>query len=175
MNIDAAGLVTPVKDGEATILIKGPEGKQTRFKVKRDAYAQTVPISFPNQVVPIFTEVRLQRRRLPWQDRRPERLRPVAVRLRAGGGLRVSRQGSARPAHLSRRPRHSLLLLKATGSVAHGGGKRFDRDSAYYRLLRRWIEQGTPYAGRNDPVVQRIEVAAAANACWNATPSSSSP
>jgi hypothetical protein len=42
-------------------------------------------------------------------------------------------------------PDHSLLLLKATGQVDHGGGRRFDRDSWQYRILREWIVSGAPW------------------------------
>src|SRR5947209_1702870 len=35
-------------------------------------------------------------------------------------------------------PERSLLLLKATGEIPHGGGKRIDTDSDDYRLLVRW-------------------------------------
>ena len=40
----------------------------------------------------------------------------------------------------------SLLLLKATGTVAHGGGKRLDVGSEEYQTIRRWIENGSPPA-----------------------------
>ena len=36
-------------------------------------------------------------------------------------------------------PEHSLLLRKATGAVAHGGGSKLKVDSPHYRLLRRWV------------------------------------
>src|SRR5258707_15346844 len=38
----------------------------------------------------------------------------------------------------------SLLLLKATGQVAHEGGPRFGVDSREYRILRDWIAAGIP-------------------------------
>src|SRR5262245_55071728 len=41
-------------------------------------------------------------------------------------------------------PDSSLLLLKATGSVEHGGTRRFSKDSWAYKLLREWIAQGAP-------------------------------
>ncbi len=41
-------------------------------------------------------------------------------------------------------PEASLLLLKATGSVPHTGGKRIDVDSEYYRTLLSWIDAGAP-------------------------------
>ncbi len=46
-------------------------------------------------------------------------------------------------------PDNSLLLLKATGQVDHGGLRRFGKDSWQYRLFRRWIADGMPRrAGR---------------------------
>src|SRR5262249_14244485 len=39
-------------------------------------------------------------------------------------------------------PDRSLLLLKATGRAAHGGGKRMSPDSPEYAILRRWIAAG---------------------------------
>ncbi len=39
-------------------------------------------------------------------------------------------------------PAQSLLLLKATGQVEHGGGKRFAIDSWQYRAFRDWIAAG---------------------------------
>ena len=42
-------------------------------------------------------------------------------------------------------PDASLLLLKATGQVPHGGQKRFGKDSWAYRLLRQWIADGAPW------------------------------
>jgi hypothetical protein len=42
-------------------------------------------------------------------------------------------------------PDASLVLLKATAQVAHGGGRRFARDSWPYQLLRDWVAAGTPW------------------------------
>lgn len=41
-------------------------------------------------------------------------------------------------------PDGSLILLKASGQVPHGGGKRTDFGSGDYRLLRDWIAAGAP-------------------------------
>ena len=45
----------------------------------------------------------------------------------------------------SMQPDDSLLLLKATGQVEHGGGMRFSKDSWQYRVFRDWIQQGSPW------------------------------
>ncbi|MCI0359349.1 MAG: DUF1549 domain-containing protein, partial [Planctomycetaceae bacterium] len=39
-------------------------------------------------------------------------------------------------------PDASLVLLKPTKTVSHGGGLRFEKDSWQYQLLRTWIHQG---------------------------------
>jgi hypothetical protein len=42
-------------------------------------------------------------------------------------------------------PDHSLLLLKATGQIDHGGGRRFDKGSWQYQLLRQWLVDGAAW------------------------------
>ncbi|MCE9527575.1 MAG: DUF1549 and DUF1553 domain-containing protein [Planctomycetales bacterium] len=58
-------------------------------------------------------------------------------------------------------PDDSLLLLKSSGGMAHGGGVRFGTDSAPYKLLRQWIEQGAPWGAENAPRAVRLEVSPA--------------
>lgn len=55
-------------------------------------------------------------------------------------------------------PAKSLLLLKATSAVPHGGGQRFKTDSPEYRLLARWIAEGAPQGAPEDASLARIEV-----------------
>src|SRR5947209_637744 len=50
-------------------------------------------------------------------------------------------------------PDRSLLLLKATGQVAHGGGRRFARDSWQYRVFRHWIAAGASWQEGSGKVV----------------------
>ena len=55
-------------------------------------------------------------------------------------------------------PEHSLLLRKASGQVAHGGGKRLDAGSPHYDVFLRWIAAGAPRTPQGDPTVERITV-----------------
>src|SRR5262249_18451914 len=55
-------------------------------------------------------------------------------------------------------PAQSLMLLKATGQVPHGGGRRMSADGEEYRLVRRWIEAGAPASAPNTPGVVRLHV-----------------
>ena len=53
-------------------------------------------------------------------------------------------------------PEQSRLLLKPTMGLPHGGGQRFELDSADYRRLLEWILQGAPY-GAGSQAGARIE------------------
>src|SRR5260221_14153419 len=55
------------------------------------------------------------------------------VLTRDGLGRRTNRQ----------RPEDSLILQKATASVPHEGGRRFQVGSAEYEILRGWIAAGS--------------------------------
>lgn len=55
-------------------------------------------------------------------------------------------------------PDDSLLLLKASGGMAHGGGVRFERDSESYKLLRAWIEHGLPWGRDEDPRETKLDI-----------------
>ncbi len=51
-----------------------------------------------------------------------------------------------------------FLFLKATGRVAHGGGRRIDIDSADAEVLRQWLKQGTPIGAAGSPLVVGLRV-----------------
>jgi len=55
-------------------------------------------------------------------------------------------------------PDRSLVLLKASTRMPHGGGLRLDPASKGYNLLRTWISQGMPYVGDSDPKLVLFEV-----------------
>jgi hypothetical protein len=58
-------------------------------------------------------------------------------------------------------PESSLLLLKASARLPHGGGVRLKPDSQNYDTLRSWIAAGMPRKLPSDPELVRIEVAPA--------------
>lgn len=55
-------------------------------------------------------------------------------------------------------PDASLLLLKPSGQVQHGGGKRFGPQSEFYGLVRRWIAGGAISDVGRATKLERIEV-----------------
>jgi hypothetical protein len=55
-------------------------------------------------------------------------------------------------------PERSLLLLKATAKLPHGGGVRIEEGSDDYRVLHRWISQGVSRSVENEPTLKQISV-----------------
>jgi hypothetical protein len=55
-------------------------------------------------------------------------------------------------------PDSSLVLMKASGRVPHGGGKRLDPESEDYQILRRWIVQGAPVGDERAPTLKRLSI-----------------
>ncbi|MES2790604.1 MAG: hypothetical protein V4719_13420, partial [Planctomycetota bacterium] len=71
-----------------------------------------------------------------------------AALLQEGRGRRISVSS----------PENSLLLIKGTSRVPHGGGKRLDVDSDDYQVLVDWIRQGAAGPRADDVTLERITV-----------------
>lgn len=61
-----------------------------------------------------------------------------------------------------REPATSLMLLKATKAVPHGGGRRFRDDSEEYRRIHAWLAAGALPPDRNAPKLVAIAISPAA-------------
>lgn len=55
-------------------------------------------------------------------------------------------------------PAQSLVLLKPTAAIGHGGGKRLEVGSLEYRVISEWIAAGTPAPSDADAQITKIEV-----------------
>jgi hypothetical protein len=55
-------------------------------------------------------------------------------------------------------PEQSLILLKPTMAVSHGGGHRLTKGSADYEILRAWIAGGAPGPMNETPEVTQLAV-----------------
>src|SRR5262249_44929125 len=132
--------------------------KTVTVPVKAEAVGQDLPINFPNQVVPIFTKLGCNgggcHGKASGQNGFRLSLLGFEPELDYTTLVKESRGRRLFPAA----PDASLLLLKATGTIAHAGGKRMEAGSDEYNLVRRWIAAGMPYGKPDDPVVTKITV-----------------
>ena len=160
-SVDSDGVVSAVADGRAIVAARcGERGTSTIVEVER-AFA-AYPTTFRNHVIPVMTKAGCNSG-------------PCHGAAAGKNGLKLTLRGYdpeidylslTRQAQARRidkvEPARSLMLLKPTLAVSHGGGKRFVPGSAQYRVIAQWIASGTPAPAEWDPVLTRLEVFPAA-------------
>jgi hypothetical protein len=152
------GLVTPLKEGKATIRVKGPGGQTAETTVTVKRLIEDKPVSFVNEVVPIFTKFGCNAGGCHGKADGQNGFKLSLLGFEPNEDYDyIAREARGRRIFLAA-PEQSLLLRKATGQMPHGGGKRLDPNSPYYAVVRRWIEQGAQRGSADDPVVTKIDV-----------------
>ena len=156
--VDANGLVKPVSDGDASITA----GDKASVKVHVQGAKAPFTWSFRNQVIPVMTKVGCNQGachgalagkngfKLTLRGYNPEVDYDTLTRQSVGRRISLAD------------PSASLILLKPTFTIPHGGGKRFSTDSLEFRILSEWIAEGAPPPSANDPDVTGLEVYPAA-------------
>ena len=155
--ITSAGRILPVGNGTATITATYGD-KTLAIPVTAANVGVNLPINFGNQIVPIFTKLGCNsggcHGKASGQNGFKISLLGFDPELDYNAIVKEARGRRVFPAA----PDSSLLLLKASGGIAHGGGKRMEVGSDEYRLIRRWIAAGLPYGKPTDPFVASISV-----------------
>ncbi len=157
VRVEKGGLLVALANG-TTDLIATANGKTGTLKVTVVEAERERPIHFGNEIVPIFSKLGCN---------------AGACHGKASGqnGFKLSLLGFEPSADydtivretrgrrvLPSAPASSLLLLKATGAMPHGGGKRLDPGSRDYQLIERWIRAGTPSGSPDAPTVVGITI-----------------
>jgi hypothetical protein len=157
VRVSPRGYVRPVRKGQAIISVEAAGQKQTVQVMVSDA-DESRPLHFVNDIVPLLTR---------------HGCNAGGCHGRASGqnGFKLSLFGfdpafdynalvkEARGRRLfPAAPDSSLILLKASGRVPHGGGKRLAPDGEDYHTLRRWIVQGTPVGDASAPTLRKLSI-----------------
>jgi uncharacterized protein DUF1553/uncharacterized protein DUF1549 len=155
--VTSAGRVVPLANGSTTITVAyGDKGVQV--PVSAAQCDVNLPINFANQIVPVFTKLGCNsggcHGKASGQNGFKISLLGFEPEVDYTALVKEDRGRRLFPAA----PEHSLLLEKAVGIIAHGGGKRMEVGSDEYRLVRRWIAAGVPFGEKTDPVVTRISL-----------------
>lgn len=157
VTVDEGGYLVPVGPGKAEVVVRHG-ARQASVPVTVEAFDSGRTIDFANEVVPLLSR----------------------YGCNAGGchgkatgqnGFKLSLFGfdpafdydAIALACRGRRvfpasPDDSLLLLKATNTLPHGGGERLDTTGEAYQMLRRWIAQGLPRSSPDAPRVAKLIV-----------------
>jgi hypothetical protein len=155
--IDREGIVRPLADGKTALTVEA-DGVRTTVPVVVKGVAGESPVEFAREVVPVLTKAGCNSGachggqhgrggfKLSLLGFEPEADYPQIVQSAEGRRVVLSD------------PERSILLLKPTQALEHGGGQRFQRGSREYDIIRQWLEVGAPAPSRRDASVERIEV-----------------
>jgi hypothetical protein len=156
-SLDEDGFALPQGDGAATITAI-VQGHRASVPVIVKDYAQASTWSFRNDVLPVMTKMGCN---------------AGACHGAAAGknGFKLTLRGydpetdylTLTHQALARRteriePAKSLILLKPTLTIPHGGGKRFAVGSPEFQVIAGWLAQGMPKPEESDPRVTEIQV-----------------
>src|SRR5260370_3845406 len=155
--VDQTGLVTPVSDGTVTITAKA-NGQSANAALHVKGAQAPFTWSFRNHVIPLMTKMGCNSGACHGALAAKNGFKLTLHGYDPEGDFdTLTRQSDGRRVSLSS-PADSLVLLKPTLTIAHGGGKRFAVNSLEYRVIAEWIAAGTPPPSDNDPQVVGLEV-----------------
>ena len=157
VRITNSGRVLPLANGTTEIqAIYGD--KRISIRVSAESCDVDLPVNFANHIVPIFTKLGCNsggcHGKSGGQNGFAISLLGFVPEMDYAALVKEARGRRLLPAS----PENSLLLLKASGVVAHAGGKRMEVDSADYKIIKRWIAAGATFGNVKDPVVTKISV-----------------
>ena len=148
---------SPASDGHATITAT-LRGHRATAQLSISKYSTASTWSFRNDVLPVMTKVGCNSG-------------PCHGAAAGKNGFKLSLRGydpvtdyySLTHQALGRRtnrmqPARSLILLKPTATIPHGGGRRFSAESPEFNVISGWIAQGMPAPRETDSRVTEIQV-----------------
>ena len=149
--------VLPVSDGDATLIVE-QDMKQVRVPIKVTKAGNTTPISFQNDVMPVFSKTGCNAGSCHGAARGKDGFNLSLYGFDPRGDYhRLTREMMGRRINLAV-PDDCLLTNKATGDVAHSGGSLMTRESEHYRTIMRWLESGASEDIGKVPTVDKIEL-----------------
>lgn len=147
--VSAGGVVTPVGDGITTLTATVGDRSVTA-EVRVEGFHSASSWSFRNHVLPVMTKVGCNSGachgaeagkgglKLSLRGYDPERDHDVLTRQAQGRRI------------MKTAPAESLMLIKPTGAIEHGGGRLLETVSREYQVLSGWIATGTAPPSTDD-------------------------
>ncbi|MGL6076291.1 MAG: DUF1549 domain-containing protein [Fimbriiglobus sp.] len=155
--IDQAGRITPKANG-STVITALFQGKSAQLSVTVKRMDTAQPINFHNTIEPILTKLSCNSGGCHGKIAGQNGFRLSLLGFDSEFDYMTLVKESRGRRMLPSAPDQSLFLLKTTGQVPHGGGKKTEVGSEEYKVLRRWIASGMPYGQPTDPKITKVVV-----------------
>lgn len=157
VSVDQRGVVTPVSDGDGRIEVRvGSQQQQIRVHVEDSQIPRT--FHFENDVIPVFTRFGCNASGCHGkaEGQNGFKLSVFGFNVEADYAALAMEGRGRRVSPLA--PESSLLLLKATNEMPHGGSQRFERGSWPYDTIHGWMGAGMPLGDPDAAQVASIRI-----------------
>ena len=155
--IDESGVLRPLSDGTAVVRASF-EGSTAAATVTVEGARKPLEVDFETDVQPILTRYGCNSGPCHGKQRGQNGFQLSLLGFDDDGDHRALVRDLAGRRVLPAAPSESLILLKSTAAVPHGGGRRIDEGGPAYETLRRWIASGTPRRAVDGPQVESVTV-----------------
>jgi len=155
--VSSTGVATPLADGTATITAT-TEGATATATVNVSGAGAWRAANFTHDIVPVLTKYGCNGGGCHGKSEGQNGFRLSLLGFEPGEDYEHLVNESRGRRLFPAAPENSLLLLKATGEMPHGGGARMERGTPDYLALVRWMEQGAPAGNPGDPRPVNITV-----------------
>ena len=156
-SINDRGEIHPLSEGTTELLVRvRDERRQIPIEVRR--LKQPIPVSFREEILPILTKAGCNSGGCHGKAEGQNGFKlsvfgfdPLADHtaiIKESRGRRVTLTA----------PAQSLLLLKSSAQMPHGGGQRIHQHSLWYQRLVRWISEGAVLSQQEQPPLAKILV-----------------
>lgn len=147
--VDSRGLVKPKKDG-TTRLSATLEGQTVSLPVEIQGMENPQPVSFRNEIVPILTKAGCNSGGCHGKAEGQNGFKLSVFGFDPKTDHQALTMESRGRRVLLSSPERSLLYLKASARLPHGGGQKIDPGSYRDRRLLRWIREGARFETSSD-------------------------
>lgn len=152
-----AGVLRPVGDGQTIVTVQAAGKTATVPVVVRRAKAE-IPVDFAREVVPTLTKLGCNQGACHGGQHGKGGFRLSLLGFDpAFDYTQIVQSAEGRRVVVSD-PERSILLLKPSLTMEHGGGERFAVNSPPYTVLKRWLEDGAPEPAADPPTVTALDV-----------------
>lgn len=157
VRIGTDGLVQPLNDGAAQIVIKTASG-ELKVAVTVSGQKSPPPVSFQHEVIPLLTKGRCNSGGCHGKAEGQNGFKLSLLGYDwATDYEALIKEGKGRRVDLAH-PDRSMLLVKGAAIVPHGGGRKIELGTPGYRRLLRWLGEGAPRTIETEKPIVKIEV-----------------
>ncbi len=157
VQVDAAGYLTPVAAGDTQVLIEF-EGQTAAVAVTVAAGGEPRQIDFATDIEPLLTRYSCNSGGCHGKATGQNGFKLSLFGFDPVFDHAAIAQDSRGRRLMATAPEQSLFLVKATGQLPHGGGRRIEVGSEPYQMLLNWIRSGAPAASPDAARVTGIAI-----------------